>query len=198
MTEDQDRFAAAVERFDAANAEDPRKVAFEGEEYPQELLYGRRMSQRLDRFAPEASEPLRLAARCQHLRRWEIPRETYPAGRKGYHQWRTRLYEFHADKAAALLREVGYDEGTVARVQDLLKKKRLKSDLEMQVLEDVACLVFLEHHFPDFSKQHDEEKLIRVLRKTWGKMSPRGQKAALELELPEAARALLGRALEDS
>jgi hypothetical protein len=149
----------------------------------------------LERLAPEASEPLRLAIRAQHLCRWTIPRSQYPMDRRGYHQWRTHLARFHAEKAGEILCEVGYDAATIARVQALLRKEGLKSDPETQLLEDVACLVFLESYFADFSRQHDEEKLITILRRTWLKMSPRGHQAALALDLPLEARALIEKAL---
>lgn len=194
MIEDHDRFAAAIERFDAVNAEDPRTEIDQGEKWPKELLYARRMTQWLARVEPNASEHLQLAARCQHICRWEIPRGTYSMDQKGYHQWRGRLYEFHANTAGAILRSVGYDEGTVERVRELLMKMRLKADPEMQTLEDVACLVFLANDFSDFSKQHDEDKMIRILQKTWRKMSPRGREVALQLGLSKADRALIARA----
>jgi hypothetical protein len=189
------RFEAAIRRFDEANREDPNREVFEGREHPRELLYAQRMTHWLDRLAPEASEPLRLAARSQHLCRWQIPRQQYPMDRAGYHRWRTRLYAFHAEKAGEILREVGYDPATVARVGELLKKLRIKSDPEMQLLEDVICLVFLENYFADFSRRHDEAKLITILQKTWRKMSPQGQQAALQLPLSGEARALVEKAL---
>jgi hypothetical protein len=185
----------AIERFDAANREDPNRETFEGREQPKELLYARRMTRWLHRLAPDASEPLRLAARCQHLCRWMIPRSRYPLDRAGYHRWRSDLKNFHAAKAGEILREVGYDGETVARVQALVRKERLKADAETQTLEDVICLVFLESYFGEFARRHDEEKLITILRKTWKKMSPRGQEAALALDLPAAERALIEKAL---
>jgi hypothetical protein len=115
--------------------------------------------------------------------------------RAGYHRWRTRLYAFHAERAGEILREVGYDTATIARVGELLRKLRIKSDPEMQLLEDVICLVFLENYFADFSRQHDEAKLIPILQKTWRKMSPQGQQAALQLPLSGEARALVEKAL---
>ena len=118
-----------------------------------------------------------------------IPRSDYPLDRAGYHRWRTRLYEFHAGKAGSILAQVGYDAATITRVQDLLRKKNLKSDPEMQSLEDVACLVFLENDFADLARQHDAAKVIEILRKTWKKMSPRGQQAALEVPMADADRA---------
>jgi hypothetical protein len=195
MISQPQRFEAAIRRFDEANREDPNREVFQGQEHPRELLYAQRMTHWLDRLAPEASEPLRLAARSQHLCRWEIPRQQYPMDRAGYHRWRTRLYAFHAEKAGKILREVGYDAAMVARVEELLKKLRIKSDPEMQLLEDVICLVFLENYFADFSRQHDEAKLITILQKTWRKMSPQGQQAALQLPLSGEARALVEKAL---
>ena len=137
---DSDRFQKAVERFDAANREDPNREVAEGVEQAKELLYARRMSACLDRFGPDAPEPVRLAARCQHIRRWTIPRTDYPEGRNGYRRWRTDLAWFHASTAAAILREVGYDDTTVARVEALLRKERLKTDPDVQLLEDVISV----------------------------------------------------------
>jgi hypothetical protein len=192
---ENERLCAAIARFDAANSEDPRRVVFEGLEQPYELLYAKRMTHWLERLAPEASEALRLAARSQHICRWRVPRGEYPMDRAGYHRWRTRLYGYHAETAGAILREVGYDESTARRVEELLQKKNLKTDLEMQLLEDVICLVFLENYFAEFSNEHEPEQVVGILRKTWAKMSPRGQRAALELTMPTDARLLLDRAL---
>ena len=192
---DSDRFQKAVERFDAANREDPNREVAEGVEQAKELLYARRMSACLDRFCPDAPEVVRLAARCQHIRRWTIPRTDYPEGRNGYRRWRTDLAWFHAWTAAAILREVGYDDTTVVRVEALLRKERLKTDPDVQLLEDVICLVFLEHYLSDFVPKHDEETLLRVLRKTWPKMSADGRRAALDLDLAPDLRALVARAV---
>ena len=196
-----DKFQQAIARFDAANGEDPNRESYQGKDHPKELLYARRLSAWLERLAPDASEALRLAARCQHIRRWEIPRDRYPIGgeegRKGYQQWRAALMQFHAETAGGILRDVGYDDATIARVQGMLRKENLKSDPETQTLEDAVCMVFLENHFADFSRRDDidEEKLNRIIRQTWHKMSRPGQQAALALDLPADARALLEKAL---
>jgi len=196
MTSDNnERFQSAIVAFDAANAEDPHRAADQGRDVPAELLYAQRMTEWLGRLYPDASEPLCLAARAQHIRRWEIPRDTYPIDRAGYHRWRTTLYTFHADTAERILREVGYDDATIARVRSLLRKERLKADPESQALEDVACLVFLESYFADFAAKHEDEKVITILRRTWAKMSEKGQAAALALPLAPAARTLVERAL---
>ena len=192
---DAARLREAQARFDRANAEDPNREAVDGEQQPRELVYARRMTATLERFAPDASEAVRLAARCQHIRRWTVPRDTYPDGRDGYRRWRTDLARFHAETAGAILRDVGYGDDTVARVGALLRKERLKADPAVQLLEDVACLVFMEHYLPAFAQQHDAEKLAGILRKTWRKMSPRGQAAALRLDLEPGLRELVARAV---
>ena len=191
-------FELAVTRFDDANRADPRKVTLDGQEIPFELLYAQRMSHWLDRLDPNASEAVRLAARSQHIRRWEIPRSDYAMDRAGYYQWRIRLYGYHAEKAGEILREVGYDDATIMRVQQLLQKKNIKTDPEMQLLEDVICVVFLENYFADFSQAHEPDKVVDILQKTWRKMSPRGQQAALGLKIPDAALKLVERALGSS
>jgi hypothetical protein len=176
----------AISRIDAANAQDPA-----GKEVP----YSQHMTAWLERLAPDASETLRIAARAQHIMRWKIPRADYPMDRAGYHRWRTRLYDFHADTTAGILKDVGYDDATIARVRSLLRKERLKADPEAQMLEDVICVVFLENYFHEFAKDHDEPKLITILQRTWKKMSDRGRAAALGLPLPEADRAIIEKAL---
>lgn len=200
MTTDPQRFQRAIERFDAANAEDPNRELADGREQPKELLYALRLSAMLERFAPEASEALRLAARCQHIRRWTIPRSDFPMTPAGYKQWRSNLQQFHAETAARMLRDTGYGEETIARVQALLKKEKLKLDPEVQALEDVVDLVFLESYLVDFVAKHpeyDEAKWIDILKKTWFKMSPRGRKAALSIiRLPSALLPLIRKGAE--
>ena len=190
MIQDTERFRAAINRIDAANCE-----MYQGQQRPRELLYSERMTAWLARMAPNASEPVRLAARAQHIRRWEIPRNSYPMDRNGYRCWRTDLGKFHAETAGRILRSVGYDETTIERVGSLLRKERLKTDPDCQLLEDVICLVFLEYELADFAKKHDEEKLIHILRRTWKKMSLRGHKAALALPLADDLLAIVEKAV---
>jgi len=189
------RLDAAIAAIDAANAEDPNAETVGGKRVPKELAYARRMTAWLDRLAPDASEALRLAIRAQHIRRWTVPRDGYPMDRQGYHRWRTALARFHAETAGALLAKAGYDAVMIERVGSLIRKERLKSDPEAQTLEDVACLVFLENYLGDFAGKHDEAKVVDILRKTWRKMSPRGQAAARALDLDPAGRRVLDRAL---
>lgn len=191
------RFAAALAAIDAVNAEDPAQEVHDGAATPAALLYGRRMSAWIVRLRPDASEVLRLAARAQHIARWKVPRNTFPEGRAGYLAWRTRLGAYHGEIAARILKDAGYGDAAAERIQVLLQKKGLKRDEEVQALEDSACLVFLQHQFPEFAAKHPEDKVIDILRKTWTKMSPAGHAAAQHLagQLPEGAQALIARAL---
>jgi len=192
---DRSRFEAAIYKFDAVNAEDPHTEIINGEAHPKELVYAQRMTACLEKVAPEASEALQLAVRCQHIRRWEISRQDFPVGLPGYNKWRNTLKKFHAELAGDILKEVGYDAETVARVQFLVQKRQLKIDAEVQLLEDVICLVFLEYYFLGFALQHPVEKVVDILQKTWPKMTPQGQQLALQLDLPADARNLIGIAL---
>lgn len=187
---------SAFERFDEINAQDPRRELVHGAPQPKELIYAHRMSARLDRLDPEASDALRLAVRAQHIARWRIPRSEYPDGKAGYKRWRTDLMRYHAELAGRILGSVGYGNETIETVARLLRKEGLKRNADVQTLEDVACLVFLEHYFDDFAEDHEDEKLVDILRRTWAKMSERGRAAALELPLGERARRLVGEAIQ--
>lgn len=189
------RYNDAIARIDEAHAEDPAKDA-SGE--AKELVYARCMSAWLEKLAPGASEALRLATRCQHLRRWAIPRAAYPEGKVGYLRWRKQESLAHAALAGEILGQAGYDAATVKHVQSLVKKERIKHDPEAQLLEDSACLVFLEHEFAEFARKHDEAKLVDILRKSWDKMSPAGREAALALDLPQPLRLIVEKALTQS
>jgi hypothetical protein len=184
--------------IDQANSQDPNQEVYKDQSFPKELLYSQRMSQRLNVFAPQASEELQIAARAQHIKRWSIPRSDYPMDRQGYKKWRTELGKFHADTTTALMADAGYSEQQQERVATLLQKKLLKRDEEVQCLEDVICLVFLEFYLEDFVAKHssDEDKLIGIIQKTWRKMSEAGHEAALKLPLSDAMGALVGKALD--
>jgi hypothetical protein len=190
-----ERFAAAIQKIDEANSTDANRETYQGKEYPKELLYSKRMTDWLKRLEPNSSEALRLAARGQHICRWTIPRDSYPNDRPGYLRWRNDCKRMHADKLGEILRDVGYDGETIARVQSLVRKEHLKADPETQLLEDVICLVFLENYLTDFVAQHDETKIIDIIRKTWRKMSLRGHEAAIQLPLADSARSLVQAAL---
>jgi len=193
-------FEKAVALIDAANSEDPNREEAEGKSWPKELLYSHRMSDMLERYAPEADDPMKLAIRAQHIQRWKSARADYPEGRQGYLQWRTGLYRFHAETAGRLLREAGYDETAVERVEKAVGKRALKVNKDTQLLEDVTDLVFIEHYMLAFAEKHpeyDEEKWLDIVRKTWKKMSPSAQEFALSgsIRLPEPLVPLIQKAV---
>ena len=197
MDAQSNRFQAAIEKFDASNAGDPNLESVDGKPCPSALVYGQRMTHRLGLYAPDASEALQLAARAQHIQRWAIARGDYPEGIKGYNRWRRAMASFHAERAGEILKQVGYEESLVARVRHLLQKGFVKMEPEVQQLEDVACLIFLEFYLVDFSRKHEREKVVDIIRKAWRKMSDSGHQAALELTLPGQAQEILTLALEN-
>ena len=192
---DSTKIEKAFEAFDAANAKDPNTEIVNGKNVAKELIYGQRMTEMLNKFAPDASEPLQLAARCQHICRWEIPREDYEMNRVGYLTWRADLKKFHAKTASDILNRLNFSEETIDRVAFLLQKKKLKRDDGTQTLEDVICLVFLQYYFTDFYQKHNDDKVVDIIQKTWKKMSEEGHKAALKLDYSEKGLALIQKAL---
>jgi hypothetical protein len=190
------RFERAIQRFDDENSRDPHVEIVDGPARARELVYAERLFQWVITLCPDASEPLRLAARCQHLCRWMIPRANYPMDRAGYLRWRTDLKQFHARRAGEILRETGYPEEMITRVQDLNLKKRFPADPESRVLEDALCLVFLQYQLGDLAARMAEDKVINALRKSWNKMTPDGQERARQLPLSPSEKALLRKALE--
>lgn len=190
------RFQRAIERFDEENSLDPNKETVDGKPQPRELVYAKRLTKWVKKLVPNASEVLQLAARCQHICRWSIPREKYPMDKPGYLKWRTELKNFHAAKSGAILREVGYDEDTVHKVQDLNLKKNFPKDPECRVLEDALCLLFLEHQFDNLAERFDEAKMINAVQKTWIKMSAQGREEALKIPMSERALQLVTKALQ--
>jgi len=186
----QPSFDKAASLIDAANSEDPNIEIANGKEWPKEHLYAFRMSDMLERYKPGADDVAKLAIRGQHILRWKSPRSDYPMNRKGYHQWRTQLYKFHAEQVAALMLEAGYDEVALERVKMAVGKRALKANADTQLLEDVAGLVFIEHYMLAFAEKHpeyDEDKWIDIIRKTWKKMSDDAHEFALagKITLPE-------------
>jgi hypothetical protein len=185
------KFEAALRRFDEENSRDPNRE--DGQ--PRELLYSRRLADWVLRLHPGASGELRLAARCQHICRWEIPRDSYPMTRAGYLKWRGDLKKFHAQKAGEILKDSGFGDETIRRVQDLNLKKNFPNDAECRVLEDALCLVFLQFQFADLAAKSDDGKMVNALQKSWQKMTDAARAEALKLEFGPREKALLQRAL---
>jgi hypothetical protein len=188
-------FDKAIELIDKANSQDPNTESISGKDLPKELVYAMRMTETLNQFEPNASEALKLAVRSQHICRWEIPRDSYEMNRVGYIQWRNDLKKFHASKALDILNSVGYDKKTIQQVEILVLKKKLKKNIETQTIEDVACLVLLEHYLEAFSDKTHEEKMVDIIKKTWNKMSDKGHVAAMNLKLSAKTSELISKAV---
>ncbi len=178
----------AIQLINDALKEDPKQEA---------LTYSEQCFKWLGVLNPDYSDAQELAARCQHFKRWEIPRSDYPMNKKGYHQWRIGLYTYQADKAAEVLAKVGYDPSFIEEVKSMIAKKNLRRDENSQLIEDVACLVFLENYIQPFAstKDYSEEKWIKIIQKTWGKMSEKAHKFALEINYPQPILELIQKAL---
>jgi hypothetical protein len=187
-------FERALAAIDAANAADPTIVTVRGVTGPKELAHAELVTEWIERLTPNPSEALLLAARAHHLRRWVSPRSTYPDGRAGYLRWRRDLSVREADDVGRLLADAGYDETTTKRVQAIVRKQNLGSDLEVQALEDAICLTFLETQFDDLAARLAADRMIEVLRKTMGKMSEAGLALVGELRLSATALDLLAQA----
>lgn len=193
---DPRRFREAIRRFDEENSRDPNSVVVEGVRHPREVAYARWLSDWVLQLCPEASEELRLAARCQHLCRWMIPRQAYPMTRSGYLRWREELKKFHALRAGEILRDSGYPDSVIHRVQSLNLKRGFPEDPESRVLEDALCLVFLEHQLADLAAKTADDKVVAALQKSWQKMTPAAQVEALRLSYGPKERALVDEALQ--
>jgi Domain of unknown function (DUF4202) len=197
MPTSSSRYGAVIAAIDTANAADPNLIEAEGQAEPAELVYGRRMSATLARMAPDASEPLQIAARGQHIERWRLARKSYPEGRAGYLRWRKDAKELHARRLSDIMAGAGYGAGDIERVGALVRKEKLKLDPEAQLLEDVVCVVFLEHYLPSFMAKTEPAKLPGILAKTWKKMSDFGHAEALKLNVPSQVLRLLEQGLEE-
>ena len=194
----QMRFEAALRRFDEENARDPNQEIVDAVAQARELVYARRLYDWVLKLAPNASQELLLAARSQHICRWTIPRNNYPMDRVGYLKWRNDLKQFHSEKSSGILRELGFPEATIARVQALNLKKDFPRDPESRVLEDALCLVFLQFQFADLAARTSEDKMVNALQKSWKKMTPAAREHALRLTFEARERALLERALTET
>jgi hypothetical protein len=191
------RFDQAISAIDAANADDPHTIEVRGEVRPKELAHAELMTEWLERLDPEADDGQRLAARAHHLRRWTVPRSSYPEGRAAYLRWRTALKQQHAEEVAAILAGVGYDDATIDRVQRIIRKEGLGTDPAVQTHEDALCLVFLETQLAATVDDLGDEKMLDVIRKTAAKMSDRALGLVGDLPMRPTDRTLVGRALAD-
>jgi len=178
------RLQCALDAIDSANLADPNQEQVGDQWLPKEFAYSQHMTRWLFELEAEPSERMQIACRAQHIERWTMPRKDYPEGRKAYYQWRQACGRMHGRRAAEIMAECGYPPEECERVETILTKRQLRQDEDTQLLEDVACMVFLEKYFADFYEDkadYDRDKWLRIVRRTWGKMSPRGHEAALRL-----------------
>jgi hypothetical protein len=203
MSQTQSTYEKALALIDAANREDPNQVSADGRDWPKELLYSERMSDMLQRYAPEADDAMKLAIRAQHIERWKSPRNAYPMDRIGYLKWRKDLYKIQANTAAKLLAQAGYEDDVIERVRNSVAKKNIKGNPDTQLLEDVTDLVFIEHYMLEFVDKHpdySDEKWVDIIQKTWNKMSASAHEFALsgQVRLPESLLPLIQQAVAAS
>lgn len=190
------KLKAAFEKFDNYNQLDPNQFIWEGKSYPQEYFLALKLYEWVLKLNPAASEELLLASRSQHIGRWEVPRNTYPDGREAYLKWRKELAHFHAEKAAQLIREVGYESGQIERVKQIILKQKIKADADVQTIENALCMVFLQFQYEAFYPQYDEDKIINILRKSLLKMDAHGHQFALSLDYSEKGLNYIHKALK--
>lgn len=189
---DASRFERAIAAIDAANADDPNEIVVRGTRRSKELAHAELVTEWVRVLEPDASEPLLLAARAHHIRRWTLPRASHPAGRAGYLRWRRALHDLHASEVGRILTAVGYDDETIARVQAIVAKRDLAHDPEVQTLEDALCIVFVETQLPEMRDRLGHDKIVAVVRKTLAKMSPRAiEIAATRIDLADEDRGVL-------
>ena len=189
------RLRQVLDRIDEINRADPHEIQVHGESRPKELTHAAMVSAWIARLRPNADDALRIAARGHHVRRWAIPRDEYPQGRRGYLRWRQALQELHAATLGEVMTEAGYNAAAIECVQDLVRKKNLRRDPDVQALEDALCLVFLETQLGEFRTRQPDERVTEVLRKTWDKMSAEARALAAELDLAPDDRRFLQRVL---
>ncbi len=189
------RTADAIAAIDAANANDPTVVTVRGTDHPLAQIHGVLAYEWVLHLHPDADDMWLLAARAHHLRRWELPRAKYEAGKAGYLRWKRDQRQRHARDIAVLLAEHGFDSATIERVQALVRRDNLAVDAGSQAIEDAACLAFVETQLADVATKLDRGHLIDVLRKTARKMTPAGAAAISLIPLAEAEQQLLADAL---
>ena len=190
-----DRLTIALAKFDAYNQKDPHRIVWEGETYSREYFLALKLHEWVLKIKPEASEALVLASRAQHIGRWEIPRDSYAPGREPYLKWRRDLAHYHAQLAGEMLKDSGYHEQEISRVQEIILKKKIKVDSDVQTMENALCLVFLAFQYEDFHPLHDQEKVVNILRKTLLKMDQTGHQFALTLDYSPQGQSYIEEAL---
>jgi hypothetical protein len=195
-------FEQVIKLIDKANSQDPNTEQHLDKTWPKERLYSERMTEMLQRFLPTADPLMQIAVCGQHIERWQSPRSDFPLGKQGYYQWRTALYIFHAERVVELMKSAGFDDISCERVYNAVAKKKIKTNADSQLVEDIASLVFIEHYMLAFAlskPDYDEQKWMGILRRTWEKMSPQAHEFVLagHILLPEPLVPLIEKSLSD-
>ncbi|UOE52530.1 DUF4202 domain-containing protein [Mucilaginibacter sp. SMC90] len=192
------RLQHAFNLFDEYNQKDPRWIIWKNEVYPQEYAYALMLNEWILSLQPASGEELLLASRCQHIGRWEIPRNSYPDGREAYLKWRKDLALHHAHIAGSLMQQAGYDRRKIDRVGEIILKKRIKQDDEVQIMENALCLIFLEHQYEELRQKYldEPEKMINILYRSLLKMNKHGHAVAKLITYSNAGLDLVMKALE--
>ncbi len=182
--------------MDDANAEDPRREVIDGIEQPRELHFARHVYDWVTRLVARPSEALLLAARGHTLRRWTVPRDSFPKDNPGYHQWRDACTSMHARETERILIDTDYPRDIIDRVNSLILRRNWQNDAEGRTLEDADCLAFLETKLARYLDDWDDEKTVNILRGTLRKMTPQAITLACSLNLDPRCADLLRRAAE--
>ena len=159
-----DRLETALSAIDAANSDDPNQLWVEGKSEPKELVYARRMTSGSFRLRRASSEDSTAggAAAAYILPRWQIhalltaiPQDESAtcSGERIYTATTPSRCRPYSPGSGT-----GHDTATIESVQRLLRKQGIKTDPDMQMLEDVICLVFLEYELADFAERYPAEK----------------------------------------
>lgn len=201
----KNKLSDVLSAIDEINSKDTNITLYNNESYPKELIYGQRMTACLTQHWPQANELLQIAVRAQHIKRWHLKRTEFAPGKAGYYKWRIALGKFHSELAAQIMLENGYSDSEAEQTASIICKENLKDktdnqlNADSQTLEDVACLVFLEHYFDEFAakylKEDNEAKIIRIVQLTWKKMSEEAHNIALKMTLPDHLADLVKKAL---
>jgi hypothetical protein len=185
------QYKTAIELIDKVHNQDPTSDTIDGVKIKAELLYSNRMLSVLEKVAPDASLELKLAAKCQHISRWSIPRATFSMDKKGYYQWRAAIMEHQLSVTTSVLKQAEINDQRIEIIVDALKNKADKTNLNASIIEDTACLTFIKWYLVPFAGQFDAVKAKIILQKTAGKMSERGLGLLPEMELSEEVHQVL-------
>jgi hypothetical protein len=190
---DDNLYHKATLELEKVHGMDTTREIYNGNQYPSESLYSHRMLQMLEKVNAEASNILKLAAQCQHLKRWNIPRGEYPYNRRGYHEWRRVVMEYQLKEMEEILSKVGISNEDILLVTDALRNQGDKSNSNAQIITDTACLVFIKWYMEPFATKHQSEKVTDIMKKTMRKMSETGLQLISRLNLPTTASQILER-----